>query len=161
MIRIPAPDGAGPASARQVLLNSRVDVAVLEADRDGILKEGLGFDRCDVAVLTTAGDAERVVAGAVSPTGTAILPASAAGLAEGVRGRVLLFAATESDPALVAHRGSGSLAAFVRGDEIILADGPQETAIPSSGGEAVLPAAAAAWRLGVPVDVIAAAIQGT
>jgi cyanophycin synthetase len=29
-----------------------VEIAVLETARGGILREGLGFDRCDVAVVT-------------------------------------------------------------------------------------------------------------
>ncbi len=44
-------DASGPKSARMVLQNPRVDFAVFEVARGGILREGLGFDRCDVAVV--------------------------------------------------------------------------------------------------------------
>ncbi|HVA48147.1 MAG TPA: cyanophycin synthetase, partial [Pirellulales bacterium] len=47
--RIEAGDCSGPRSARSVLLNPAVDAAVLETARGGILREGLGFDLCDVA----------------------------------------------------------------------------------------------------------------
>ena len=43
---------AGPESARMVLRNPWVEVAVLETARGGIVRSGLGFDRCNVAVVT-------------------------------------------------------------------------------------------------------------
>ncbi|HEX2705387.1 MAG TPA: cyanophycin synthetase, partial [Candidatus Lustribacter sp.] len=45
-------DASGPKSARMVLQNPRVDLAVMEVARGGILREGLGYDRNDVAVVT-------------------------------------------------------------------------------------------------------------
>ncbi len=45
-------DMSGPQSARMVLQNPTVEVAVLETARGGILRQGLGFDRCDVGVVT-------------------------------------------------------------------------------------------------------------
>lgn len=45
-------DASGPKSARMVLMNPRVDFAVMEVARGGILREGLGYDRNDVAVVT-------------------------------------------------------------------------------------------------------------
>ncbi len=50
-------DMTGPWSARMVLKDSSVDAAVLETARGGIIREGLGFDRCDVgAVLNVQAD---------------------------------------------------------------------------------------------------------
>ena len=45
-------DASGPRSARMVLQNPRVDFAVMEVARGDILREGLGYDRNDVAVVT-------------------------------------------------------------------------------------------------------------
>ncbi len=45
-------DASGPRSARMVLQNPRVDFAVFEVARGGILREGLGYDRNNVAVVT-------------------------------------------------------------------------------------------------------------
>jgi cyanophycin synthetase len=45
-------DASGPRSARMVLQNPRVELAVMEVARGGILREGLGYDRNDVAVVT-------------------------------------------------------------------------------------------------------------
>ena len=45
-------DMTGPNSARAVLNDSAVEVAVLETARGGILNRGLGYDWSDVAVIT-------------------------------------------------------------------------------------------------------------
>jgi len=45
-------DTTGPASAAFVLQDPTVEFAVLETARGGILRAGLGFDNCDIAVLT-------------------------------------------------------------------------------------------------------------
>ena len=50
-------DMTGPWSARVVLRDPTVEAAVLETARGGILREGLGFDRCDVGcVLNVSSD---------------------------------------------------------------------------------------------------------
>ncbi len=50
-------DASGPASARLVLRDPTVDVAVLETARGGILREGLAFRHCNVgAVLNVTSD---------------------------------------------------------------------------------------------------------
>jgi len=55
--RIVDADASGPKSAKLVLREPTVDIAVLETARGGILREGLGFDECDVgAVLNIAAD---------------------------------------------------------------------------------------------------------
>lgn len=45
-------DCTGPMAARMVLRDPRVEVAVLETARGGILRRGLAVDACDVAVIT-------------------------------------------------------------------------------------------------------------
>ncbi|GAB3697033.1 cyanophycin synthetase [Mariniluteicoccus flavus] len=45
-------DASGPRSAKMVLQNPRVDFAVFEVARGGILREGLGYEQNDVAVVT-------------------------------------------------------------------------------------------------------------
>jgi cyanophycin synthetase len=55
--RIVEGDCSGPASARTVLMEPGLDVAVLETARGGILREGLAFSACDVgAVLNISAD---------------------------------------------------------------------------------------------------------
>ena len=45
-------DATGPGSARMVLTDPSVDVAVLETARGGVLRRGLGYDWTDVGVIT-------------------------------------------------------------------------------------------------------------
>ncbi|PYT01878.1 MAG: cyanophycin synthetase [Acidobacteria bacterium] len=84
-------DNTGPVSAQLVLKDPTVDVAVLETARGGIIRSGLGFDYCDIGVVTnvaadhlglkdvnTLGDLARVksvVPRAVSKRGYAVLNA--------------------------------------------------------------------------------------
>lgn len=49
-------DTTGPRSARVVLSDPAVDVAVLETARGGIMREGLGYDWSDIGILTNIGD---------------------------------------------------------------------------------------------------------
>jgi len=49
-------DTTGPISAETVLRNKVVEVAVLETARGGIVRAGLGFDECDIAVVTNVQD---------------------------------------------------------------------------------------------------------
>ena len=50
---VAAGDMTGPWSANVVLSDPSVDIAVLETARGGIMRGGLGFDWCDVGVITT------------------------------------------------------------------------------------------------------------
>lgn len=144
--RISAHDCSGPRSARAILLNPRVEVAVLETARGGILREGLGFDQCDVAVVTNigAGDhlglrgvqtladlarVKRTVVEAVAPTGVAVLNAAdplVAGMAPNSPGHVMFFAVDEKNPTLAEHRERGGRAVFVRDGWAMLASGADE-----------------------------------
>jgi cyanophycin synthetase len=144
--RLDARDCSGPRSARAVLLNPRVEAAVLETARGGILREGLGFDTCDVAVVTNIGQGDhlslrgietvedlarvkRVVVEAVAPAGFAVLNAGdplVAAMAGHCPGKVIYFARDADNPVLAAHRRSGGRAAFVRGGAIVLAEGERE-----------------------------------
>jgi cyanophycin synthetase len=53
--RIVEGDTTGPHSARTVLLDPSVEVAVLETARGGIVRRGLGYDWSDVGVMTNIG----------------------------------------------------------------------------------------------------------
>lgn len=45
-------DTTGPYSAEYILKDPTVEFAVLETARGGILRAGLGFNRCDIAIIT-------------------------------------------------------------------------------------------------------------
>jgi cyanophycin synthetase len=113
-------DASGPKSARMVLQNPRVDMAVFEVARGGILREGLGYDRNDVAVVTNIAPdhlgtrgidtledlaaVKRVVVEAVPRTGAAVLNADdelVAGMRRACSGEVVWF--TMSEPGSPVH----------------------------------------------------------
>ena len=50
--KIVSGDCSGPSSASTILADPLVDFAVLETARGGMLRSGLAFDYCDVAILT-------------------------------------------------------------------------------------------------------------
>jgi cyanophycin synthetase len=147
--RIEARDCSGPRSARAVLLHPRVETAVFETARGGILREGLGFEQCDVAVITNVGGGDhlglrgvgtieelawvkRTVVEAVAPGGAAVLNAAdplVAAMASHCPGSVIFFAPREDVPALAAHRRSGGRAAFVRTGSMVLQGDGQEIVI--------------------------------
>ena len=56
-------DCTGPVSAEFVLRDPTVDFAVLECARGGILRAGLGFHNCDVAVVTNVAEDHLGLAG--------------------------------------------------------------------------------------------------
>lgn len=45
-------DTTGPASAEYILKDPTVEFAVLETARGGILRAGLGFNKCDIGIIT-------------------------------------------------------------------------------------------------------------
>ncbi len=49
-------DCTGPVSAQFVLKDPTVDFAVLECARGGILKNGLAFRYCDIAIVTNVSE---------------------------------------------------------------------------------------------------------
>ena len=141
--RIDSGDCSGPQSARSVLMNPSVEMAVFETARGGILREGLAFDFCDVAVVTNIGDGDhlglcdintpqdlakvkRCIVEAVSPEGCAVLNAAdplVVEMAAHCPGGIVFFAVDSDHPVIVRHRGVGGRAAFVRNGQIVLADG--------------------------------------
>jgi cyanophycin synthetase len=144
--RIEKKDCSGPRSARAVLLNPRVEAAVLETARGGILREGLGFDHCDVAVVTNIGPGDhlgragietpealarvkRTVVEAVAPTGAAVLNAEdplTAAMADHCPGAVIYFARDPGQAVLAAHRAAGGRVVFVQGGAVVRAEGERE-----------------------------------
>jgi cyanophycin synthetase len=127
-------DMSGPKSAQMVLQNPTVDTAVFEVARGGILREGLGYDRNDVAVVTNVtGDhlglggidtigqlanVKGVVVEAVPRSGTAVLNADdhhVYRMGRHCAGRVVLFsmASTQGEDGfdrVDGHAGRGGAA---------------------------------------------------
>jgi cyanophycin synthetase len=176
-------DGRGWHGVRAVHLNPWVGAAVFETAGDCILREGLGFEECDVAVVTAIGhggqpgsdgeaveelaQVKRTVVESVAPSGAAVLDAAdplVAAMAGHCPGGVVFFARDADQPVLAAQRQAGGRVAFVRGGALVLESGREESVIPlPPGGEAglenTLAASAAAWALGVSLDAIQAGLD--
>ncbi len=143
--RIDTGDCSGPRSARNVLMHPDVDAAVFETARGGVLREGLGFDRCNVAVVTNIGEGDhlglnfitsvedlavvkRVIVQNVAPNGTAVLNAAdpmVANMAALCPGTVTFFARDVHHPVMTMHRAQGRRVVYVDGDAIVAAEGRQ------------------------------------
>jgi cyanophycin synthetase len=147
-------DMSGPKSAQMVLQNPKVDTAVFEVARGGILREGLGYDRNDVAVVTNVtGDhlglggidsigqlanVKAVIVEAVPRSGTAVLNADDGHVYRMGRhcaGRVVLFSMStqkgeDGFDRVDGHTSRGN-AAFcleptAEGELIVLKHGPRK-----------------------------------
>ncbi|MBN8419401.1 MAG: cyanophycin synthetase [Verrucomicrobia bacterium] len=139
-------DCSGPKSARSILSYPLCDAAVLETARGGILREGLAFDHCDVAVVTNIGagdhlgindidtpeqlaEVKQCIVAAVSADGSAVLNAAdplVVKMSETYPRRTIFFALDGENAVIVLHRIKGERAIFVRNGHIIRATGPNE-----------------------------------
>ena len=139
-------DCSGPRSARNVLLHPDVDAAVFETARGGILREGLAFDRCDVAIVTNIGIGDhlgmnfintvetlalvkRVIVQNVAPHGTAVLNAAdpqVSQMAQVCPGSVTFFALERQHPVLNTHRAQGKRVVFCDDAHIVCSEAGQE-----------------------------------
>ena len=141
--RIDTGDCSGPRSARNVLLHPNVDAAVFETARGGVLREGLAFDRCQVAVVTNIGSGDhlglnyittvedlavlkRVIVQNVARTGMAVLNAAdpiVARMADNCPGSVTFFAADRRNPVMATQRAQGRRVVYVDDGMIVAAQG--------------------------------------
>jgi len=141
--RIDSGDCSGPKSARNVLQHPDVDAAVLETARGGMLREGLAFDRCDVALVTNVGSGDhlglnyittvedlavlkRVVVQNIAPNGMAVLNAAdpiVVTMAKHCRGPVTFFALDRTHPVMATHLAQGNRAVFVENGCLVAAQG--------------------------------------
>jgi cyanophycin synthetase len=148
--RIDTGDCSGPKSAKNVLLHPDVDAAVLETARGGVLREGLGFDQCNVAVVTNIGMGDhlglsyistvedlavvkRVIVRNVKPdTGVAVLNAAdpmVVRMADACPGKVTFFACDRNHPVMAMHRAQGKRVIYLDGDSIVASEGGFEQRI--------------------------------
>ncbi|MEY2659916.1 MAG: cyanophycin synthetase [Pseudomonadota bacterium] len=145
-------DCSGPRSARNVLMHPDVDAAVLETARGGMLREGLAFDRCSVAVVTNIGMGDhlglnyittvedlavlkRVIVQNVAASGVAVLNAAdpmVAAMANSCPGQITFFALDSHHPIIATHRAQGKRVLFLEDDQIVAMQGQMQVRIPLS-----------------------------
>jgi cyanophycin synthetase len=138
--RLAGRDSADASGARSILMNPFVEAAVLEVSASSMLDEGLGFDRCQVAVVTNLGSGDhlgrqyvdslatmtRVKRGpidAVLPTGAVVLNAddpAVAAFGSRCDGEVILFGRAAENPLLADHCRAGGRAVLVENDTLTL-----------------------------------------
>jgi cyanophycin synthetase len=134
-------------SAQKVLVNRNVRFAVIENGADTILSEGLGYDRCQVGILTNIDPpahfgkcyietAEQVCnvlrtqVDVVLPDGVAVLNADdelVAAMAEHCDGEVIYFSRQPSSNPVTLHLRRSGRAVLVRDGAIMLAKGEAAT----------------------------------
>jgi len=135
-------DTTGPVSAEFILKDPTVEFAVLETARGGILRAGLGFGRCDVAVITNIQEdhmglsdihtleemakVKGVVARAVKPDGYTVLNADnphCVSIASTVNCKVAYFSLNENNPVIIEHCRRGGIAAIYENGFITIKKG--------------------------------------
>jgi cyanophycin synthetase len=177
-------DCADWKSAQKVLMNRNVQVAVIENSGDVILNQGLGYDRCQVGIVTNIDVAKhygrnyietpeqvcnviRTQVDVVLESGVAILNANdplVAPLAEYCDGEVIYFSSNSGDDLIEAHLQNAGRAVLVSEGRIVLAEGDKReklAVLPAAGSDAnaILSAVASAWALQVPRELIQAGLS--
>ncbi len=135
-------DNTGPVSAQLVLKDPTVDIAVLETARGGIVRAGLGFDRCDIGIcmnvtvdhlglkdietIEDMAQVKSVVPRSVARNGYAVLNADdelVFNMRHNTDGRVALFSMEEDNPHIVEHTEAGGMACVYENGYVTLFKG--------------------------------------
>ena len=138
-------DTTGPKSARAILMDKRVEVAVLETARGGIVNRGLGYDLADIGIITNIGDdhlgsdgintleeladVKALIVEAVQKDGYAIINADdvfAERIASRVKSNIVYFSQKCDNPLVLNHIESGGKAIYLKSKTIYAFDGSQE-----------------------------------
>jgi cyanophycin synthetase len=136
-------DCGGPKSAELVLKDPTVDTAVLECARGGILRAGLGFDKCDVGVVTNVAadhlgmkgihtldqmaNLKSVVPESVHSGGYAVLNADddrVYAMRKNLQCTPALFSMKNDNTRLKSHRKAGGICAVLSDNVVTIWDGP-------------------------------------
>jgi len=176
-------DGANWTAGQRVLINRTVNAAVLETSPASLLREGLPYDRCQVGVVTGVSvpaalnryginepaqmaHVLRTQIDVVLGDGVAVLNADdplVLAMAEHADGEVMLYARDGANAAIAESLARGARAVFLEGDALVFASGSEHhrhLLAPCVNAGDCLPAAAAAWALEIPFDLIVGAIIG-
>ena len=141
-------DYSGPGGARTVLRDPRVEVAILETARGGLLRRGLALDRADAVLITNVAedhlgefalpdlpalaDLKWVVTKALDGTGRLVLNAGDPLLVERARkreGRITWFSAEAENTRLQEGLADGGDVFTVENGEMVYRSGDQRRAL--------------------------------
>lgn len=174
-------------ATKNLLIHPQVQAAVIEAGADGILREGLGFDKCDVAIVTRVepegnlgGEfdlfddsklfgVKRTPVDVVMETGAAVLNASDSlclDMKPLSKGDVILFAIDSNLASIAKHLEEGKRVVVCESNLIVAKDAQVQTplgAIPNGLDacdlELLLAGIAALWHLGTELQTLRNAVQ--
>jgi cyanophycin synthetase len=181
--RVEHNDAANWAAGQRLLVNRTLNAAVIETTAESLLREGLPYDRCQVAVVTSLAKDDKLARFGVEDSeqltkllrthvdvvlaqGVSVLNADDAGvlaLAEFSDGEVLLYSRDAHSPAVRAALAAGRRAVYRDEDELVFAHGANAERLPippTFDAPECLPAAACAWAANVPVGLIVSGIVG-
>lgn len=138
-------DNTGPISARTVLMDRRIEYAVLETARGGIVNRGLGYDEADVGIVTNITEdhlgiddintledlayVKSLVAEAVKKNGYAVLNADdqyCLSMRERIKSNIILFSLSTENEAVKTHVQNGGIAIYSNGSTIFINKGGVE-----------------------------------
>ena len=144
-------DCTGPGSAEFVLKDPTVDFAVLETARGGLLRSGLGFHYCDIAVVTNIAPdhlgmrgintveqmarLKGVVPETVLPEGYAILNADdelAYNMRKDLKCNIALFSMDENNEHIKKHMANNGVAAIYENGFITICKGTRKMRVTNS-----------------------------
>ncbi|ERJ59291.1 cyanophycin synthetase [Sphingobacterium paucimobilis] len=125
-------DCSGPASATVVLQDPAVECAVLECARGGMLRAGLGFDRCDISIVTNVAEdhlgidgindledltrVKRILPESTYAHGIAVLNADDENvfqMSKHTDARIALFSLDKNNQAIADHFHAGGLVVYL------------------------------------------------
>ncbi|MEO6134338.1 MAG: cyanophycin synthetase [Ginsengibacter sp.] len=135
-------DCTGPVSSQFVLKDPTVDFAVLECARGGILKSGLAFNHCEVAIITNVAEdhmglggintidqmakLKAVVAETVFRRGCVVLNADddlVYEMKKGLDCKIALFSMDENNKRIIKHSKEGGLSAVFENGYVTILKG--------------------------------------
>lgn len=135
-------DTTGPFSAEFILKDPTVEVAVLETARGGILRSGLGFNQCDIGVVTNIQEdhlgisdihnlddltrVKSVIIGAVKRNGWGVLNADneyCLKIAANAHCNIAYFSMDEKNPVIKDHCKKGGIAAIYENGYVTIKKG--------------------------------------
>jgi cyanophycin synthetase len=141
-------DCTGPVSAGITLLDPTIDFAVLECARGGIIRAGLGFDTCDISIITNISadhiglkdinsveemaKVKSVVARTTRENGYAILNADddlVWDMGDDLDCNLALFSMQHNNNRVLRHCERGGLAAIVEEGYVVVCQGKWKTRI--------------------------------
>lgn len=141
-------DCTGPVSAETILTDPTVDFAVLECARGGILRAGLGFDHCNISIITNITEdhiglkgidslsemakVKEVVARSTFDDGYSILNADddlVYEMRENIDCNIALFSTEENNERIIRHCKRGGMAATIEKGYLTITKGEWQTRI--------------------------------